>query len=60
MKKKNPIEKTVRFRGLGAAAQQLGCSKPHLSYVLRGQRKPGKSLADKIAAIGIKLPSTKK
>jgi DNA-binding phage protein len=43
----------TRFRGLGKAARELGVSRGHLSYVLHGQRKPGKDLERKLRRMGI-------
>lgn len=45
----------TRFRGLGRAARELGVSRGHLSYVLHGQRKPGKDLEKKLRRMGIRL-----
>ena len=41
------------FRGLSAAARRLGVSRTHLSYVLHGQRKPGKRLAKALERLGV-------
>lgn len=35
----------IVYRGLTKAARLWGCSRPHLSYVLHGQRKPSPRLA---------------
>ena len=48
------IERTqIVYRGLTQAARLLGCSRPHLSYVLHGQRKPSERLARGLARLGI-------
>ena len=43
----------VVYRGLTQAARWLGCSRPHLSYVLHGQRKPSETLRRRLARLGI-------
>lgn len=43
----------TRYRGMSAAARKLGVSRGHLSYVLHGQRKPGKRLAAMLARMGV-------
>lgn len=50
------VKTVTRFRGLGRTARALGISRGHLSYVLHGQRKPGKALAAKLRKMGIELP----
>lgn len=48
------VERTqVVYRGLTQAARWLGCSRPHLSYVLHGQRKPSDELRSRLARLGI-------
>ncbi|MCR5752758.1 MAG: helix-turn-helix transcriptional regulator [Kiritimatiellae bacterium] len=48
------IERTqIVYRGLSQAARLLGCSRPHLSYVLHGQRKPSEKLARGLRRMGI-------
>ena len=51
------LEKVERlqivYRGLTQAARWLGCSRPHLSYVLHGQRKPSETLRRRLAKLGI-------
>lgn len=44
------------FRGVTALARRVGCSQPHLSLVLHGERKPGKALAAKLVKMGVELP----
>ncbi len=43
----------VVYRGLTEAARRLGCSRPHLSYVLHGQRKPSDKLRRGLARLGV-------
>ena len=43
----------VVYRGLTQAARLLGCSRPHLSYVLHGQRKPSATLARGLRRMGV-------
>ena len=43
----------VVYRGLTEAARRLGCSRPHLSYVLHGQRKPSETLRRRLARLGV-------
>ena len=54
---KPKLEKVTRtqvvYRGLTQAARWLGCSRPHLSYVLHGQRKPSDTLRRRLARLGI-------
>ena len=54
---KPKLEKVKRtqivYRGLTQAARWLGCSRPHLSYVLHGQRKPSEILRRRLARLGI-------
>jgi len=45
----------VVYRGLTQAARLLGCSRPHLSYVLHGQRKPSQKLARGLRRMGIEV-----
>lgn len=45
----------VVYRGLTQAARLLGCSRPHLSYVLHGQRKPSAKLARGLKRLGIEV-----
>ena len=51
------LEKVTRtqivYRGLTEAARRLGCSRPHLSYVLHGQRKPSDGLRRGLARLGV-------
>lgn len=47
------VRTVTRWRGLNAAARTLKVSNAHLSYVLSGQRKPGKDLAKKLARMGV-------
>ena len=57
MSKRPVLEKIERtqivYRGLSQAARLLGCSRPHLSYVLHGQRKPSEKLARGLRRMGI-------
>ena len=48
-----------RWQGICQAAKTFGCSKVHLSLVLKGQRKPGKALAEHLAREGVQLPRVK-
>ena len=54
---KQVLEKVTRtqivYRGLTEAARRLGCSRPHLSYVLHGQRKPSDRLRRGLARLGV-------
>ena len=43
----------VVYRGLTEAARRLGCSRPHLSYVRHGQRKPSDKLRRGLARLGV-------
>ena len=43
----------IVYRGLTQAARLLGCSRPHLSYVLHGQRKPSEKLVRGLARMGV-------
>ncbi len=45
----------TRFRGLSAAARDLGVSRGHLSYVLHGQRVPGRELERKLRKLGVEI-----
>jgi len=51
------LEKVTRtqivYRGLTQAARALGCSRPHLSYVLHGQRKPSERLVRGLRRLGV-------
>ena len=48
------IERTqIVYRGLTRAARLLGVSRPHLSYVLHGQRKPSDRLVRGLRRMGI-------
>jgi hypothetical protein len=48
-----------RWSGVRRAAKALGCSPAHLTYVLHGQRKPGKELAQKLARMGVHVREAK-
>ena len=54
---KQVLEKVTRtqivYRGLTEAARRLGCSRPHLSYVLHGQRRPSERLRRGLARMGV-------
>lgn len=41
--------------GINQAAKRFGCSKGHLSLVIRGFRKPGDELARKLRKAGVSL-----
>lgn len=43
-------------KGVTEAARVTGRSKAHISYVLRGLRKPGKDLARALRSLGLKVP----
>jgi len=45
----------VVYRGLTQAARLLGCSRPHLSYVLHGKRKPSERLARALKRMGVEV-----
>ena len=47
------VRTQVVYRGLTQAARLLGCSRPHLSYVLHGQRKPSAKLAHGLRRMGV-------
>ena len=48
------VERTqVVYRGLTQAARRLGVSRPHLSYVLHGVRKPSEKLARGLRRMGV-------
>ena len=58
MAKTRPVLEKIKrtqivYRGITEAARRLGCSRPHLSYVLHGQRKPSERLARGLARLGI-------
>lgn len=42
-------------KGVTDAARQTGRSKAHISYVLRGLRKPGRELAQVLSEMGFKV-----
>jgi len=48
-----------QWRGIRKAAKTFGCSKTHLSLVLKGMRVPGKELAEQLKREGVKLPCVK-
>ena len=41
------------LRGVTAAARRLGCNQGHLSRVMRGERKAGRRLAEKMRRLGL-------
>lgn len=43
-------------KGVTEAARVTGRSKAHISYVLRGLRKPGKDLARALRRLGLQVP----
>ena len=43
----------IVYRGLTKAARLLGCSRPHLSYVLHGHRKPSARLVRGLRRMGV-------
>ena len=43
-------------KGVTEAARVTGRSKAHISYVLRGLRKPGKDLARALRSLGLQVP----
>lgn len=47
------IKQGVSYRGVSEVARRVRCSQSHLSRVLRGERKPGKELAKKLARMGV-------
>ena len=47
----------IRYSGVTKTAKLLGCSAPHLSYVLHGHRVPSAALAAKLARMDIKIPA---
>lgn len=54
--KTNDVPRLSPWRkGVTEAARQTGRSKAHISYVLRGLRKPGKELAKVLADMGFNL-----
>lgn len=54
MSRKLKVKRTVEFVGVGELAEELGVSRWHLRAVLGGRRRPGKELAEKLAARGVK------
>ena len=48
-------EVRVVYRGMTQVARRLGVSRPWLSYVLHGRRKPSKELARKLEKLGFKV-----
>lgn len=49
------VKQKTRMCGVSEAARALGCSKGHLSAVLRGERKSNR-LRERAREMGIKLP----
>ena len=45
----------TRWKGVGKAAKVLGCSRGHLSLVLRGLRKAGPKLSAALRKMGVNL-----
>jgi len=43
----------VVYKGSGKLAKRLKVSRPHLSYVLHGARKPGPKLERKLRRLGL-------
>ena len=52
---KREVRTQIVYRGLTQAARLLGCSRPHLSYVLHGKRKPSERLARQLRRMGIEV-----
>ena len=51
------LQKTTitRWKGVKRAAEEIGCSKAHLYYVLNGKRYPGREMARKLARMGVRI-----
>ena len=49
------VKEVKVVKGLNRAARAFGCSKGHLSLVIRGFRKPGNELAKKLLKTGIEI-----
>ncbi len=50
------VKETVtvtRWRGLNKAARELGVTKGHLSYIMRGKRPAGRRLAARLKEMGV-------
>ena len=58
MKRKIKIaaEPRVWVRGASKLADEVGCTRSHMSMILHGTRKPGKKLAAKLKELGVKWP----
>ena len=50
------VTKKTIIKGGAEIARAAGCSHQHISYILRGMRKPGAKLAVKLRELGVKLP----
>jgi len=48
-------QRRILLPGITAAAREAGVTHSHLSRVLRGERKPGKELAKKIARLALAM-----
>ena len=49
------VKEVKMVTGLNRAAKRFGCSKGHLSLVIRGYRKPGAELEKKLRKAGIEV-----
>ena len=45
----SPLKQAILQHGLLPTAKAVGCSHPHLLYVVRGERRPSDALARRIA-----------
>jgi len=54
----NGITTKTIHTGVTRAAEKAGCSRSHLSKILRGHDRPGKKLAKRLRRAGVPLPET--
>jgi len=46
-------KRVYRWNGITRCAERLGISRCHLSFVMRGERKPGKDLEKRMRRMGL-------
>lgn len=58
MKRKKAIELRPRLmiRGCSELADRLGVTRPHLSMIMHGTRRPGRLLAARMRRLGVEWP----
>ena len=54
------LEKRTLYRGLNRVAKRCGVTSGHLSHVLRGRREASPRLIEKLAKLGIEVPTAKR